>query len=269
MIKRTQFGTLEQSVDGSKNAFRVIQPFPPGSSTATPLNVAYRLGKICKLGLLKGRWLDFGCADGSYAAAMVELGADSAVGVDVLPDRIVEAQRKCQISVEVQFLHTSTETLPFADDYFDGVLMNEVLEHVTNEVNTLRELRRVIRPGGHLVIMSPNRWFPFEGHGAHLGKLQLRWPVAFLPWLPAKIGRRFMNARNYWPYELQDLVSKERFSISVVDFVWPVLEVYRWLPESLIRLYQKAIPKLEKIPAIRRLGVSVFLVAQKREEATA
>ena len=77
-----------------------------------------------------------------------------------------------------------------------------------------------------------------------------------------------MNARNYWPYELQDLVSKEQFSISVVDFVWPVLE-YRWLPESLIRLYQKAIPKLEKIPAIRRLGVSVFLVAQKREESAA
>ena len=131
MTKRTQFGALEQSANRSKNAIRVIQSFPPRSSTATPLNVAYRLGKICKLGLLRGRWLDFGCADGAYATAMVELGVDSAVGVDVLPERIIEAQKKYQSFVNVQFYHTSTETLPFADDCFDGVFMNKVLEHTS------------------------------------------------------------------------------------------------------------------------------------------
>jgi ubiquinone/menaquinone biosynthesis C-methylase UbiE len=242
---------------------RIIQSFPPGTPTATPLNVAYRLGKIRQLGLLKGGWLDLGCGDGSYTMAMVEMGADTAIGIDKLQDRILEAKKKCRSSLNVTFLHNPIETLPFADNSFDAVLMNEVLEHVTNELYILREIYRITRHGGHLIIMSPNRWFPFEGHGAHFGKLQFPWPAPFLPWLPAKISQHFMNARNYWPYELQDLVAKERFTVSKVDFVWPVFEVYRWLPESLIRQYQKTIPRLEKIPVIRRFGVSVFLVAQK------
>ena len=141
--------------------------------------------------------------------------------------------------------------------------MNEVLEHVTDEASVLRELYRVIRPGGHLVIISPNRGFPFECHGAHIGRLKFRYPVPILPWLPSKLGQRFMNARNYWPNELGELVSLQGFWVVSVDFVWPVLELYRWLPQQSRRWYQRHISDIDKMRVIRRLGVSVFLVAQK------
>ncbi len=71
---------------------RIIQHFDPGSSTAVQSNITYRLGKLRDLGLLKGEWLDCGCADGGYTVAMVDLGAERAIGVDALEERIVQAR---------------------------------------------------------------------------------------------------------------------------------------------------------------------------------
>src|SRR2546426_3986474 len=144
---------------------RIIQHFQPGYSTAVPLNVSYRLGKIRDLGLLKGEWLDCGCADGGYTVAMADLGAKSAVGVDAIEERIEQARDRERTHSNVRFQLASAEALPFTEASFDGVLINEVLEHVVDEVQTLREIHRVLRPGGHLIVISPNRWFPFEGHG--------------------------------------------------------------------------------------------------------
>ncbi|WBK00988.1 class I SAM-dependent methyltransferase [Methylocystis parvus] len=237
--------------------------FPPGASTAAPLNLTYRIGKIEALGPVKGRWLDYGCADGSYTSALVERGASRADGVDVVAERIEEARNRFQDSGSLTFQHVPVDHLPFEDDMFDGALVNEVLEHVRDEMTSLAEILRVLRPGGRLIVMSPNRWFPFEGHGGHIGEIQLPWPVPFLPWLPSSVGQRFMHARNYWPGELRDLVEAAGFIIEQADFVWPVLEVHAWLPAGAIKRYQALIPLLERAPFIRRFGVSVFIAARK------
>jgi 2-polyprenyl-3-methyl-5-hydroxy-6-metoxy-1,4-benzoquinol methylase len=63
----------------------------PGSSTAYPFNVQYRIGRAWKH-IAGGDWLDFGCAEGGYTAALVGAGADSVVGVDVAVDRIEAAR---------------------------------------------------------------------------------------------------------------------------------------------------------------------------------
>jgi len=242
---------------------RIVDYFPPGSSTAAPLNLTYRIGKIEALGPVKGHWLDYGCADGSYTSALVEHGASRADGVDVVAERIEEARSRYRDSQRLRFQHVPIDRLPFDDGVFDGALVNEVLEHVRDEMTSLTEILRVLRPGGRLIVMSPNRWFPFEGHGGHIGKIDLPFPVPFLPWLPSSLGQRFMHARNYWPGELRDLVESAGFVIEQVDFVWPVLEVHAWLPPGAIRKYQTLIPRLEKIPFIRRFGVSVFVAARK------
>jgi SAM-dependent methyltransferase len=252
-----------QDVQSVKQNSRVIRAFPPGTSTAAPVNLAYRLGKIQKLRVLSGKWLDCGCAEGSYTVGLTNFGAETAVGADVIEDRVTEAKEKAKGQSNVEFVHISTEVLPFADSVFDGVLMNEVLEHVSDENKVLSEIFRVLRPNGCLVVMSPNRWFPFEGHGGHIGRIQLPWPVPLLPWLPSKFALRFMHARNYWPYELADLIRAQGFVIQTTEFVWPVFEIHAWLPSALIRRYQTSIPTLEKIPVLRRFGVSVFVMAKK------
>jgi SAM-dependent methyltransferase len=243
---------------------RLIQAFEPGSSTAYPANVAYRIGKIRAAHVLRGEWLDCGCADGGYTVALVEGGASRAIGIDPLEDRVASANVRAEGIPNVRFLRASGEALPFPDKSFDAVLLNEVLEHVSDEEKTLRGVFRVLRPGGHIVIMSPNRWFPFEGHGMEIGPVQVPLPVPFLPWVPRALGQRFMKARNYWPNELRDLVARCGFNVSDVGFVLAVFEVYPWLPPWFIRLYRKAMPRLEQTPLLRKLlAVSVLIVAQK------
>ena len=249
---------------GTRTAARIVQTFEPGSSTAFPANVAYRIGKLRAAHLLKGEWLDCGCADGGYTVALVENGASHATGIDPLEDRVSRAKDRAQGIPNIRFMRASGDSLPFPDECFDGVLLNEVLEHVADEVRTLRDVFRVLRPGGHIVVMSPNRWFPFEGHGMQVGSMQIPMPVPFLPWVPRVIGQRFMKARNYWPSELRDLVAQRGFDVREVSFVLAVFEIYPWLPASLIGLYRRAMPRLERTPVVRKLfAVSALIVGQK------
>jgi hypothetical protein len=44
--------------------------------------------------------------------------------------------------------------------------------------------------------MSPNRWFPFEGHGMRFLGRDFGFPIPFLPWLPNALSSRVMTARN-------------------------------------------------------------------------
>src|SRR5437588_2847394 len=125
---------------------RIIQNFKPGSSTAYPLNVMNRLKKVRDLGLLTGEWLDCGCADGGYTAALRDLGAEGVVGVDPQMERIVRAREREQTHPSIRFLCASAESLPFPEASFDGVLLNEVLEHVIEEVKQLREVHLGLLP---------------------------------------------------------------------------------------------------------------------------
>jgi SAM-dependent methyltransferase len=234
-----------------------------GRSTGLAGNVEYRLGKIRDLGVLHGAWLDCGCAEGGYTIALARFGATSVVGVDPEAGRIEQARERAVGDERLSFVCSPAEAMPFAEGTFDGVLLNEVLEHVADEAATLGEIHRVLRPGGHLALMSPNRWFPFEGHGMKLGSRKLQMPIPLLPWLPSRVAGRFMRARNYWPHELEELVLAAGFEIVSTSSVFPVLEQYPWLPARLIPRFRRAVPRLERTPGLRRLGVSTLVLARK------
>lgn len=241
----------------------------PGGSTAFGTNVAYRLGKLKDMGLLRGVWLDCGCADGGYTEALVTWGAERAIGVDPERSRIDEALiRKAATDAssnrprdKIEY-HCCTDDFPLPDASVDAALLNEVLEHVENEASTLREIHRVLRPGGHLVVMSPNRWFPFEGHGMEMMGRKFNFPIPLLPWLPASWSSQVMAARNYWPHELRDVVAAAGFEIRRVEYVLPVFELYRWMPSAAITTYRRLMPLIEKTP-LRRFGVSTLIVARR------
>lgn len=235
----------------------------PGASTAVPTNVSYRLSKLAKRGLLRGVWLDCGCADGGYTVAMARAGVERAIGVDLEVDRVGSARARNADMPIISYGAAASESLPFADASFNGVFLNEVLEHVSNEMATLREAHRVLRPGGYLALMSPNRWFPFEGHGLRVGKMPVRFPVPFVPWLPSGLTLSFMCARNYWPHELEAMVRQIGFELIASSSVLPVFEVYRVLPASVTRWYQQAMPALERLPFVRRFGVSTFVLGRR------
>jgi SAM-dependent methyltransferase len=102
------------------------------------------------------RVLDLGCGSG-YGVGRIGATAARAVGVDVSAAAIAfarEAYPRDNVAFEVI---APDAALPFADASFDVVLSFQVIEHVVDELHYLREARRVLAPGGTLVVITPDR----------------------------------------------------------------------------------------------------------------
>jgi demethylmenaquinone methyltransferase/2-methoxy-6-polyprenyl-1,4-benzoquinol methylase len=92
------------------------------------------------------RVLDVATGTGAVALELVRQKGCSVVGVDQSPGMLEEARRRVQGSV--QLVEASAEALPFADDEFDALTFTYLLRYVADPGATLRELVRVVRPGG-------------------------------------------------------------------------------------------------------------------------
>jgi ubiquinone/menaquinone biosynthesis C-methylase UbiE len=96
------------------------------------------------------RLLDAGCGPGGNGAWLAEHG--SVVGVDLSPDALTFVRARRPTTTPVQ---ASVEALPFADDAYDAVVGLTVLYTVPDDATALRELARVTRPGGALLLVEP------------------------------------------------------------------------------------------------------------------
>ena len=108
---------------------------------------------------LSGRILENGCGVGIYLGPLSEQAAFIA-GMDIEWKHASEAYQRTPST-----LLGAGENLPFARDSYDLILSHEVLEHVQNDHEAIREMVRVLAPGGRLVLFCPNRGYPFETHG--------------------------------------------------------------------------------------------------------
>lgn len=110
------------------------------------------------------RVLDYGCGSG-YGSSRIAKSAIHVTAVDVAADAIAHAREQFA-APNLEFLEIdSTQPLPFEDDSFDTVLSFQVFEHVADTSSYLSEIRRVLAPGGHLVLVTPDRstrLFPFQ-----------------------------------------------------------------------------------------------------------
>ncbi|HYM30271.1 MAG TPA: class I SAM-dependent methyltransferase [Candidatus Cybelea sp.] len=104
------------------------------------------------------RVLDAGCGDGINLAGLRDIFAALNVeaeicGLDFNPLRLDRARAQSGIA---GLLQGSVTALPFAESTFDVVLCNHVIEHVPDHGGAARELRRVIKPRGLLLLGVPN-----------------------------------------------------------------------------------------------------------------
>ena len=120
-----------------------------------------RLQMIAHHARLEGaRVLEAGAGVGMYASQIGRRYDADVECFDIELERVREAAQDTPHSVVA-----AVEALPYADDRFDTIISHEVLEHVNDDRAAVREMVRVLRPGGRIVIFVPNRWYPFETHG--------------------------------------------------------------------------------------------------------
>lgn len=100
------------------------------------------------------RALEFGCGLGTYAREMQKY-SPHVFGFDIEIERVQQGAA----SGVTGLLGSVGERLPFADNTFDIVFSNDVLEHVQDDRECAREITRVLRPSGRAVIFVPNRLY--------------------------------------------------------------------------------------------------------------
>jgi ubiquinone/menaquinone biosynthesis C-methylase UbiE len=240
---------------------------PAGGDTATPRNLQKRLRVIKRYSAIAGRRvLDCGCGSGDYVLALATMGAD-AWGIEFSAEKVRSARPDVAGRVSVGDL--ANIAMPAAS--VDVALLNEVLEHVPDDRRVLREVYRVLKPGGTLIVFSPNRRYPFETHGATLKASGRRVPhyTPLVPYVPLAVATTVLEfwARNYWPGELRQMVSESGYTVEHKDYVWQTFEnISGHRPTAIARsarLFRLLSDALERVPLIRSLGVSQVVVAAK------
>src|SRR5436190_7820676 len=101
------------------------------------------------------RVLDIACGAG-YGTALLGRTAAHVVGVDVVPAVVAHARRRYRQS-NLSFAVGSAAAIPLADQSIDLVVSFETLEHLEQHDEMMRDVKRILRPGGLVVVSSPDR----------------------------------------------------------------------------------------------------------------
>lgn len=116
--------------------------------------VAYRIA----CGRAPGRTvLDAGCGEGYGLAMLRDAGARRVIGADLDEQVIAHVARRYAGDGVIEAMRCELMALPLADDEVDLTVSFQVIEHLHDIPGYLRSLRRVTRPGGEVVIATPNR----------------------------------------------------------------------------------------------------------------
>ena len=171
--------------------------------------------------------LEIGCGEGNNLIRFATLRPR--IGVDLHARKLAFAVRR---QAETRFAAANAARLPFADAVFGSVFVRDLLHHVAEPRDVLREAARVLRPGGRFVLLEPNGRNP-------------------LVWLQTHLVRAEEGAREF---------DAERVSGFLEGLPFEAVRVEARQPLPLRRAllhYAKGVPAFGRNSATRRLLAAV------------
>jgi SAM-dependent methyltransferase len=197
--------------------------------------------------------LDAGCGSGRVFQHRLAGRVRRVVGADVTN----EPRGNTSIDDAVR---ADLSALPLRGASFDLVVMSHVAEHLVEPERVFRELARVLRPGGRLLLLTPNRWH-YVALAARL--LPYRLHLAFNRW-------RGVDARDVFPTayrantggRLRELAAQAGLAVERLDRfeTEPEYLAFHLLPYALGVAYERIVTRYAALAPLR---VSLLLVARK------
>lgn len=177
----------------------------------------------------RGRVLDVAAGSGIAAGALAEQGWRVSA-LDISAELVEQIERRGAIDAAVHDL--SDGPLPFEDDSFEAVFAGEIIEHLVDTASFVAELRRILKPGGIVVITTPNL-ASFENR---LRLLLGRYPI----WVEYELSDQG-HVRSYTVPTLRAQLRRNGFAVEQV--------VGNWVPVVPQRFVHDV-----RIPALARTG---------------
>lgn len=192
---------------------------------------------------LSDKVLELGCGTGYFSKELDKKSGDI-TAIDISEDLLKKAQ---ELNLkQTKFVLMDAHHLTFSDNCFDHVVGSSVLHHLETE-QALREVYRVLKPGGTIAFTEPNMLNPQIA-------VQKNIPII------KKWAGDSPDETAFFKREMQDYLSKIGFkSIEIVyfDFLHPSI------PEGLINLMEPVCLTMEKIPGMKMIAGSLFIRATK------
>jgi 2-polyprenyl-3-methyl-5-hydroxy-6-metoxy-1,4-benzoquinol methylase len=184
--------------------------------------------------------LDAGCSTGILCEHALSCGAKSVVGLDIEEIRLHKARLR---SPSAEFVQADlTKPWPVEPESQDLIVCVEVFEHLRDQPAFLGEVRRALRPEGHIVLTTPNgaRWFARSGYDLPEDDAGYHWHEPTKP-------------------ELARMLSMSDLTGWVAHYRYP--KVHRVLR---LRGRERLASLVERIPPRSRLAMGLLAVAQRR-----
>lgn len=148
------------------------------------------------------RILDAGCGTGGNMKILARFG--NVIGIDNSPEAIKFCKKRCFENIQLK----NIENTGFSDNSFDLIVALDILEHLENDVEALKEFHRILKEDGYILISVPAYQFLWSEHDAAVH-----------------------HKRRYSMKEINKCLLKANFQITkktfAISFIAPAVFIYR------------------------------------------
>jgi len=163
--------------------------------------------------LKEGKVLDIGCGPGVMVDHLLNKGLEF-YGVDLSKEMIEQCKQDFRHIPSAHFSVGRIEKIEFPDSFFNAVVCMGVVEYIDDDQGAIREMKRVAKPGGFIIITLPNKQSPYRVWGRSVYSRMTK----IIKKIIKRKGSKIIVHREYSEVKYIELLKS--FDLKVVDVVY-------------------------------------------------